>query len=61
MTGTREPKKGAFMIRVGFLLQGVQKRATRRDPEGYYDIGALIIGIGFWGRLYCSHNMEPPK
>ena len=25
------------------------------------NIGALIIGIGFWGLLYYSSNKEPPK
>ena len=24
-------------------------------------IGALIIGIGFWGPLYYDYNKEPPK
>ena len=25
------------------------------------NIGALIIRIGFWGRLYYTSNKEPPK
>ena len=25
------------------------------------NIGALIIGIGFWGPLYYKYSREPPK
>ena len=27
------------------------------------NVGALIIGIGFWGPIYCNYkyNKEPPK
>ena len=52
---------GAFFFRIGFPLKGSFKRATIRDLEGYYSIGALIIRIGFWGPLYCKYNKEPPR
>ena len=28
---------------------------------GGYNIGALIIRIGFWGPLYYNYGKEPPK
>ena len=37
---------GALIIRTGFPT-GVYKGSI----VGFYDIGALIIGIGFWGML----------
>ena len=31
------------------------------QPSQKFDIGALIIKIGFWGPLYYIYNKEPPK
>ena len=38
-------------------------RVTIRDLEGHYNIGVLMIRIGFGGILYYSHchNKESPK
>ena len=37
------------MTRIGgFLFQG-STRVAMRDLQGYYNIGALIIRVGFWG------------
>ena len=41
--------------------KGILKGPAIRDPLGYYNIGALIIRIGFWGLLYYNHNKEPPQ
>ena len=40
--------------------------AAYRDPRGLvsevrFNIGALIIRIGFWGPLYYIYNAAPPK
>ena len=34
---------------------------TTLPKAGDGNIGALIIGIGFWGPVYYSSNKEPPK
>ena len=38
------------------VLQGVYKGSI----VGFYDAGALIIRIGFWGMLYQNYAKEPP-
>ena len=37
------------------FLAGINKGSV----VGFYDIRALIIGIGFGGLLYYNHNKEP--
>ena len=36
-------------------------RVTIRDLSGYYNIGAFIIRVAFWGPFYYVCNKEPPK
>ena len=43
-------------VRKGFL-KGVYKGSI----VGFYNLGALIVLIGFWGPLYYKHNKEHPK
>ena len=30
-------------------------------PCNPFVVGALILRIGFWGKLYYNHNKEPPR
>ena len=34
---------------------------TARKANGWFNIGALIVRLGFWGPLHYNHNEEPPK
>ena len=36
-------------------------RAFGLAPGRESNVGALIIGIGFWGPLHYNYNKEPPK
>ena len=47
-SGNRAPLKGPI-------------GATIKDLEGYHNIGAFIIRLGFWGILYYHDDKEPPK
>ena len=43
-------------------LKGSLKGFYKGSIIGFYNIGALVIRIGFWGPLYYSYNnKEPPK
>ena len=46
---------GARIIRIGFPLKGSLKGLIVE----YYNVGALIIRIGFWGPLYYNYDKEP--
>ena len=41
-------------------MKGSFKGSFRGSIVGFYDIGALIIRIGFWGPFYYNYNQEPP-
>ena len=51
---------GALIVRIGFLLKGVYKGYYKGLKIGFYDKGALMVLIGFWGPLYYNYNKEPP-
>ena len=39
----------------------LEKAAARTSGSTEYNIGALIIRIGFVGIVYYNHTKEPPK
>ena len=51
------------MIRIGFLTGLLLKGSIRITAGGImgFNIGALIIRLGFGGPLYYTYNKEPPK
>ena len=43
------------------IVRHLQLSRQSRGHEPEDSVGALIIGIGFWGPLYHNHNKEPPQ
>ena len=43
------------------ILKGSFNRGSIRDLQGYYNMGALVGRIGFWGPLYYSYNIWNPQ
>ena len=55
--------KEAELVEPARVIQAVVGRggSSRLKVSGF-DIGALIIRVGFWGLLYYNYNKEPtPK
>ena len=42
-------------------LKGFLRGVYKGSIVGFYNLGALIVLIGFWGPLYYKHNKEHPK
>ena len=43
------------------LPEDPRRQPQKRNYNGDYNVGALIIGIGFRVTLLDNHNKEPPK
>ena len=48
-------------MRVDFLAFLPEMSGRFRVCASRFNIGALMIRIGFWGLLYYTYNKEPPK
>ena len=57
LLGSVKPSLGASIVRIGFL-QGSLKGVYRGSTVRFYDIGALIIRIGFWDPFYYINKIN---